>query len=90
MANNLPSSKLPSEKLMKNGVSYISSVVTDMVYDNEQLEERVKEQKILIRSMVLSKLESGEMAEEDWNRLSHQLNILARFLLAVIRKFLIF
>jgi len=77
MANNLPSSKLPSEKLMKNGVSYISSVVTDMVYDNEQLEERVKEQKILIRSMVLSKLESGEMAEEDWNRLSHQLNILA-------------
>ena len=47
IVKTLPTKMVSPEKVMRKGISHISTVVTEIVSDIEQLEERVKEQRNL-------------------------------------------
>jgi len=76
MVKILPTKMVSPEKVMKSGISHISTVVTEIVSDIEHLEERVKEQKNLLQNIILFGLESGEIKNEAvLNQLASNLNI---------------
>ncbi|HHV97853.1 MAG TPA: AraC family transcriptional regulator [Clostridiaceae bacterium] len=65
IVKTLPTKMVSPEKVMRKGISHISTVVTEIVSDIEQLEERVKEQRNLLQNIILFGLESGEINNEN-------------------------